>query len=120
MSVLTTNSVRLQPFEFLIAEDHRLAEGDVILAQWKPLPGRRHQDAAQVGVTIELDAEQVPGLPLVPIGGGPDWGKARDVRIGHGRGCLDPDPGLVGQRAYLPDDGEAWVASRPIDGGRIE
>src|SRR5207245_11752674 len=120
MAGLTTDGFALQPFEFLIAEDHRLAEGDVILPQWKPLPGRRHQDAAQVRVPVELDAEQVPGLPLVPVGGGPDRGKARDVRIGHGRGGLDPNPGLVGQRAYLPDDGEAWVASRPIDGGGIE
>src|SRR4029077_11085725 len=71
-------------------------------------------------VPVKLDAEQVPGLPLVPVGGGPDRGKARDVRTGQGRGCLDRDPRLVGQRAYLPDGGEAWVASRPIDGGRIE
>src|SRR5689334_22465493 len=84
VSVLTTDRIGLQSFEFLVTEDHRLAEGDVILPQWKPLPGRRHQDAAQVGVPVELDAEQVPGLPLVPVGCGPHRGKARGVRIWHG------------------------------------
>src|ERR1700694_3292374 len=46
MRVSATDGVGLQPFEFLIAEDHRLAEGNVILAQRKSLPGLRHQDAA--------------------------------------------------------------------------
>src|SRR5437588_8558710 len=119
-SFLTTDRVGLQPFELLIAEDHRLAKRDVILAQREPLPVRGHQDAAQVGVAVELDAEQVPGLPFVPAGGRPDRRQAGDVGVGHGRGGLDPDPGLLRQRAHLPDYGETRIASRPVDGRRVQ
>src|SRR5207237_7837460 len=76
--VSATDGVGLQPFEFLITENHRLAKRDVVLAQRKPLPALWHEDAAQVGVAIEPDAEQVPGLPFVPVGSGPDrrgWGR---------------------------------------------
>src|SRR5437660_5933532 len=120
MSVLTTDGVGLQPFEFLIAEDHRLPKGDVILAQRETLPALWHEDAPQVRVTVEGDAEEVPGLAFVPVGGRPDRRQARHMGVGHARGDLDPDPGLVGQRANLPDDREAGVASRPVDRRRIE
>src|SRR5256712_3709610 len=119
-SLLTTDGVGLQPFEFLITENHRLADGDVVLAQGEAFPGFRHQDAAQVGVAVEPDAEQVPGLALVPVRSGPDRREAGDVWIRHGGGGLDPDPRLVGQRANLPYDGEAGVAGRPIDRCRVK
>src|SRR2546421_8077999 len=76
VSVSATDGVRLQPLELLIAEDDRLTEGDVVLAQREAFPGWRHQDAAQVGMTVEADAEQVPGLAFVPVGGGPNLGQA--------------------------------------------
>src|SRR6267143_2822764 len=119
-SVSTTDGVGLQPFEFLVAEDHRLPEGDIVLAQRKSLPTLRHEDPPQIGVTVEADPEQVPGLALVPVRGRPDRGEARNVRVGHGRSGLDPDPGLVGQRAHLPDDGKAGIAGRPVDRRGVE
>src|SRR5256885_3291042 len=105
-SLLTTDGVGLQPFEFLITENHRLAKRDVVLAQRKPLPGLRHEDAAQVRVAIEPDAQQVPGLAFVPVRGGPDRREAGDMWIRHGGGSLDPDAGFVSQRAHFPDHGE--------------
>src|SRR5262245_3145896 len=36
------------------------------------LPGRRHQDAPQMRVSVEGDAEHVPHLALVPVCRGPD------------------------------------------------
>src|SRR5438128_7152798 len=71
VSVSATDGVGLQPFEFLVAEDDRLPEGDVVLAQREPFPGFRHQDAAQVGVAVEADTVQVSGLTFVLGGGGP-------------------------------------------------
>src|SRR3982074_3759036 len=44
--VSATDGVGLQPFEFLVAEDHRFAEGDVILAERMALPALRHQQPA--------------------------------------------------------------------------
>src|SRR6184192_742114 len=120
VSVSATDGIGLQPFEFLVAEDDRLPEGDVVLAQREPFQGVWHQDAAQVGMAVKADAEQVPGLAFVPVGGGPDRGQAGGVWIRHRGGGLDPDPGLVCQRAHFPDQRESWIARRPIDGCRIK
>src|SRR2546422_4982270 len=72
MRVSATDRVGLQPFKLLVAEDDRLAEGNVILSQRMAFPGLGHQQPAQVGVRVELDAEQVPGLAFVPVRGRPD------------------------------------------------
>src|SRR6266571_4159028 len=94
-SLLTTDGVGLQALEFLITEDDRLTEGDVVLAQREAFPGFRHQDAAQVGMAIEADAEQIPGLAFVPVRGGPNPGQAGGMWIGHRGGGLEPDAGFV-------------------------
>ena len=49
----------------------------VLLAQRVPLPPRRHQQAMEVGVAGDADAEHVPELALVPVGGGPHAGHRR-------------------------------------------
>src|SRR5438128_6729643 len=82
MRVSATDRVGLQPFKLLVAEDDRLAEGNVILSQRMAFPGLGHQQPAQVGVRVELDAEQVPGLAFVPVRGRPDLGQAGHVRLG--------------------------------------
>src|SRR6266849_2455670 len=76
VKVSATDRVGLQPFELLVREDHGFAEGDVVLAQRKAFPRLRHQDPAQVGMAVELDPEQVPGLALEPVGGPPDGHQA--------------------------------------------
>src|SRR2546430_6910234 len=118
--VSATDRIGLQPFELLVAEDHWLAEGDVVLAQRMAFPALRHQQPAQVRMAIELDAEQVPGFPFVPIGSRPYIRQGWHVRLGHRGRRLDADPGLVCQRAHLPHDREAGIARRPIDRRRVE
>src|SRR2546430_11404463 len=80
--VSATDRVGLQPFKLLVAEDDRLAEGDVILPQRMALPALRHQQPAQVRMAVELDAEQVPGLSFVPVRRRPDIRQGRHVRLG--------------------------------------
>ena len=46
----------------------------MVLMQWVASPGGRQQDAAQVRVAGEDDAEHVPDLALVPVGRRPDVG----------------------------------------------
>src|SRR5947209_16754727 len=118
--VSATDRVGLQPFKLLVAEDDRLTEGDVILPQRMAFPALRHQQPAQVRMTVELDPEQVPGFTLVPVCRGPDGRQAGRVRIGHRRRRLDADTGFLGQRANLPDDGKAGRARRPVDRRRVE
>src|SRR5438270_9474942 len=43
--VSATDRVGLQPLELLIAEDHRLTEGDIVLSQRMAFPALGHQDA---------------------------------------------------------------------------
>src|SRR6266849_9182591 len=118
--VSATDRVGLQPFKLLVAEDDGLAEGDVILPQRMAFPGLGHQQPAQIGVAVELDPEQVPGLTLVPVRGRPDLGQARYVRLGHRGRRLDPDARLVRQGAHLPHDGEPGVTGRPVYGGGVQ
>src|SRR5262245_32530549 len=58
-----------EPRLVLFRKLHRLAADRVVAAQWKPDPVVRHQDARQLGVAVEDDAEHVERLALVPVGG---------------------------------------------------
>src|SRR2546421_2719392 len=110
--VSATDGVGLQPFKLLVTEDDRLAEGDVILPARVAFPALGHQQPAKVRMPVELDAEQIPGLALVPVGSRPHLRQAGRVRVRHGGGRLDSDSGLVLERAHLPDHGKARVARR--------
>src|SRR3982751_2568844 len=68
-----------------------LAGEDVILPQGEALPVVGAEDAAQVGVAVEDDAEQVVRLALVPVGGRPEADDARHVRLGARAVDLDRD-----------------------------
>ena len=50
----------------------------VILPQWMADPVVRAEDADEVGVADEVDADQVERFPLMPVGDGPDVRDARD------------------------------------------
>src|SRR5919107_532662 len=52
-----------------------------VLAERVPLPVVGQEDAAQVRVTVEDDAEHVERLALVPVGRAPDGNDGRDVRV---------------------------------------
>src|SRR5919204_6218990 len=118
--VSATDRVRLEAFELLVAEDDWLTERHVVLPKREAFPGLGHQDAPQVGMAIELDAKEIPGFALVPVCRRPDRRQAGHMRIRHARRALDPDPRAIGEGPNLPDDGEAWVSSRPIDRGVVE
>ena len=60
-----------------------------------------HLDPGQRGMAVEDDAEEVPGLPLVPVAGGVDVDQRRDVRVGVRRGDLEPDPPVVRDRQQV-------------------
>src|SRR5919199_4964635 len=62
---------------FLAGEADGLAADRVVLAQRVPLPVVVHEDPSEVGVALDPDAHQVPGLALVPVGGRPDLDDAR-------------------------------------------
>src|SRR5260370_26483819 len=74
--VSATDRVGLQPFKLLVAEDDRLAEGDVVLPERMALPGLGHQQPAHGGIAVERDAKHGPGPAFVPVPGRPDLGQA--------------------------------------------
>uniref|UniRef100_Q7R783 Uncharacterized protein n=1 Tax=Plasmodium yoelii yoelii TaxID=73239 RepID=Q7R783_PLAYO len=99
----------------------------MILAQGMALPGRRHDEAAQVGMPVETDAEHVPDFALVPVGGGADGNDAGERRIGLRQGDFQPDIGVALQRDEVIDDRvgacrhAVTVLPDPfIDGGQVE
>ena len=82
---------------------HGDAAQRVVLALRVARPVVGHQDPGQRRVAVEDDAEHVVGLALVPVVGGVDVDDARDVRVGVGRGDLEPDPAVVGHREQVVD-----------------
>jgi hypothetical protein len=84
----------------------------VFLAQRVPFPARRTQDAAQVRVAGESDAEQVPDLALVPVGVGVEWDDGGDTRHLAAERHLQPQLALRRWRAAL--DREQVVHHREI------
>ncbi len=79
----------------------------VLLAQRVPLPPRRHEDAAQVRVTVKPDAEHVPHFTLIPVRRGPEVHHARAGGI------------LADQRHFHPDVGIACERQQVVDQGKI-
>jgi len=58
----------------------------------------RHQDAAQIRMVHEADAEQIEDFPFVPVGAAPHAGHGIDHRIGAAQAAFQAD-------AFLPFDG---------------
>ena len=98
----------------------------MVLAQRVALPGRRHQYPLEVGMAVEGDAEHVPDLALVPVGGGPDIDDAGQRRLVAGERHLDADVVVTFVGKKVVDDRE--VARRLtftvgahtlVDGGQV-
>ena len=68
----------------------------VVLALRVALPVVRHLDPGQRRMPVEDDAEEVPGLPLVPVAGRVHAGQRGNVRVGVRRADLQPHPAVVG------------------------
>src|SRR5438105_7893006 len=67
----------------------------VVLALRVALPVVGHLDPGERGVAVEDEAEEVPGLPLVPVTGRVDADQRGNVRVGVGRAHLGPYPPVV-------------------------
>jgi len=102
-------------------EGHRLAAARDILPQRVVGPVVGHQDAAQVGMAVELDAHQVVDLAFRPVGAGPQRSEA-----GHGRAVaarrkdLEADPFAGARRGEMINRAEAFSAcvtaiTAPVD-----
>lgn len=55
-----------------------------------------HEDAAQVGVALKVDAKEIVALALVPVGGGPQVRHAGGCRRGAGRAKAGDAQGFLG------------------------
>src|ERR1035437_2500726 len=83
---------------------HRDATKGVVLALRVTRPVVRHEDPGQRRVAVELDAEHVPGLALVPVVGRVDLDDGGDVAVIVGAGDLETNlPSAVGDRTQLID-----------------
>ena len=76
---------------------------------------RVHEDAAQVGMPDEADAEHVPGLALGPERRVPQRRRAGDLRVVAGDARLHAQPMVMRQRVQLVDDLEARLAPQVVD-----
>ena len=78
------------------------------------------QESTQVGVTVESDTEEVPGLALEPICGLPDTIGRRHARIYLVERDLDPET-LVGFKAgQMINDLESLFAVGIVDPADVE
>ena len=93
------------------------AEG-MVLAQGVALPGIGHEDAAQVGVAGEADAEHVVDLPLVPVGGRPDAGDRGRLRFLFAQGDLYPEVAGILEGQKVVDEGEVVPRGLAAAGSR--
>src|SRR3990172_4856426 len=66
-----------------------------------------HQDALQIRMSVEADAEHVPDLPLEPVRTGPHRRQGIDLRIRFFDRDLDSQPMLEGQGKQMADDHKA-------------
>jgi len=97
--------------------------GRVVLAQRVPLELRIQQDASQVGVPHELDAEHVVRLALGPVGRAPQLGERLDfgvVALGITDRRLQAEPVSLAEGVQVRDDVEARLAVEPVDAGQID
>src|SRR5579862_9561760 len=83
------------------------------------LEGIVHQDAAQVGMSLEVDPEHVEAFALQPVRRAPYSDHAVDPRIGPVDANLDADAMRQGERVELIDNVETRFAIEPIDSGQV-
>ncbi len=95
----------------LVVADLDIAGQREILAQRMTLEAVIGQDAAQVRLAVEDDAEQVPRLALPPRRGRPDCAYRRHRRSGIG-GDNDPDALVQRHRQQIVDDIESFRRDR--------
>src|SRR5262249_34248383 len=91
----------------------------VVLAQRVTLELRIHEDAPQVGMADEADAEAGPPLALRPQRRLPQRRDARDARVVAGDRRLHAQAMVLRQAVQVVDDLEARLASQVVDRRQI-
>ena len=97
--------------------------GRVVLAQRMPHELRVHQDAAQIGVAVEDDAEHVERLALEPVGAGPHADERVDlgavaVLVADAR--LEAHAVACCERVEVQHDLEARLAVGVVDAAEVD
>src|SRR5919106_3312160 len=96
MASITRRSLLSLPLGLLLARPGlgHPAHQDEILPEREALEWLREEELDELRVTLEVDAEQLPGLPLVPVGSGKQVVDRRDARLlgvaGHLDACAVP------------------------------
>src|SRR6185312_2968337 len=89
-----------------LEDAHLRGASGVLLAERMPLPRRRHEDAPEVAVAVEADAEHVPDLALVPARRRPEVGDRWKRRLFTDERNLEADVGVSFEREQVIDDRE--------------
>src|SRR5229473_4415660 len=95
-----------------------LFQNIVILAQRMPFPLIRQQNALQIRMAFENDAEHVVALAFKPIGRGPDLDHARH-RLILCRMRFQAQPFVFREGVEIEDDVEAFFALWPVHRGQV-
>src|ERR1700677_37173 len=84
-----------------------------------PLKLFRHHNAAQIGVLLEANAEQVEDFTLVIVGSGPHWGDGLDGGAGFVEKNAQPDALFQRVRQNVIAQLKSRRGGEPVDGGHI-
>src|SRR5271168_4165856 len=84
-----------------------------------PVPVFRHHDAAKVGMTADVDAEEVEDFALVEVGGGPDGGDAVDGGVFAVEANDEANALFQRHGEDVVGDLVARLGGVPVDGGDI-
>ena len=95
-----------------------LLENVVILAERMPLPLIGKQNALEIGMAAEGDAEEIEDFALEPVGGRPDGNECGGLLVSAERD-FQAKAGVVGEGIKLCNEVETLYAARPINGGVI-
>src|ERR1700730_1847583 len=92
----------------------------IIFAQRMPDESIVEQDAAQIGMTFEIDPEHVEAFALQPVGGLPKRSRAGNPYILPIDLDLNSKAEIASHRSQMIDDIETRLAGKPVHRGQIE
>src|SRR5690349_14607937 len=111
--------LRLRRIEVRAAHQRLPALLRVILAERMPFEFLVEIDAAKIGMTVEPDTVEIPGLAFEPIGPPPHADDAVDARIVFRDARLHAESMPARQRLQVVHDLEARRAAEVVDGGHV-
>ncbi len=109
----------LRPVDLVLGQDPA-PRRVVVLAQRVAAERLVGEDAPQVRMALEGEAEHVERLALEPVGRLPDAGQAGQPGVVLGHRHLEPQPLAARQRVEVVDRLEALLALRVVDAAEVE